>query len=139
MSVSFRILSDVGVVYVRYSGHAQIAETARVFKDYTEHKDFRPGQKQLVDLTDLISWDTDYVALMKSQAQKAEAFVGARAQTLIVYLAPNEAGQKLAQLAMNSWDPFPTVVTVVQDNASEALAILGLQSRSVNDLLKSSA
>ncbi|GAA6178982.1 hypothetical protein NBRC116594_04200 [Shimia sp. NS0008-38b] len=139
MSVSFRILSHLGVVYVRYEGHAKMAETLEAFSEYAQHQDFRPGQKQLVDLTHVTGWDEEYLELLKTQAKKADAFIGNKSETLIVYLAPTEIGQKIAHLAMRSWEPFPAVVPIVHDTETGALAILGLPFDSLTDLLTRSA
>ncbi|CUH53497.1 hypothetical protein [Shimia marina] len=139
MSVSFRILKSLGLVYVRYEGEARTADTLSAFGTYATHPDFRPGQKQFVDLSALTGWDDDYLSLMKAQAKKAEAFTGNNAQTLIVYYAPNPIGQKLAQLAMHSWEPFPAVVPIIQDNESQALSILGLPFENLQAMLTRAA
>ncbi len=136
MSVSFQILTSLGLVYVRYEGHANMTDTMTAFAAYAQHPEFRPGQKQFVDLSRVSGWDEDYLELMKAQAQKAEAFTGKNAQTLIIYYAPTELGQKLARLAMRSWEPFPSVVPVVQVNEDEALSILGLKHQNLDQLLR---
>lgn len=135
MSVSFRIFSAIGLVYVRYEGQAKMADTMQAFAKYAQHPEFRPGQKQFVDLSALTGWDEDYLELMKAQAQKAEAFTGKNAETLIIYFAPTDIGKRLARLALRSWEPFPSVVPILQDNETEALAILGLPQSSLNQLL----
>ena len=138
MSVSFRILSTLGLVYVHYAGHAKMADTLHVFSEYARHPDFRPGQKQFVDLSQLTGWDEDYLELMKAQAKKAETFTGNNAQTLITYFAPTEIGQKLARLALRSWEPFPSVVPIILDTEEQALAILGVPHTNLNQLLNPS-
>ncbi len=136
MSVSFRIIPSIGLVYVRYDGHAKMSDTLQAFASYAQHPEFRPGQKQLVDLSKVTGWDEDYLELMKAQALKAEAFSGNNAQTLIVYHAPTEIGKRLAQLALRSWEPFPSVVPIIQDSEEQALSILGLPQSTLDQLLK---
>lgn len=135
MSVTFRIIPTIGLVYVRYDGHANMTDTLQAFAIYAQHPDFRPGQKQFVDLSALSGWDEDYLELMKAQAKKAEVFTGNNSETLIVYFAPTDIGKKLARLALRSWEPFPSVVPILQDNESEALSILGLPQSSLDQLL----
>ena len=137
MSVSFRILSSIGLVYVRYDGLANMTDTLQAFATYSQHPEFQPGQKQFVDLSALTGWDEDYLELMKAQAKKAEAFTGNNTETLIIYYAPTEVGKKLARLALRSWEPFPSVVPILQDNEAEALSILGLPQSSLNQLFSS--
>jgi hypothetical protein len=139
MAVSFRILSALGVVYVRYEGMVEMRDTLSAFDDYRAHPDFQPGQKQLVDLTQVTGWNEDFVQLMQAQAKKAEAFTGNNAQTLIVYLAPTPAGQKLARYAMRSWETFPAVVPMIQEKEQPALSILGIPYDSISQLLNSAA
>lgn len=136
MSVSFRIFPSLGLVYVRYEGHANMPDTLAAFGAYAQHPDFRPAQKQFVDMSHLTGWDENYLELMKAQAKKAEAFTGANAQTLIIYFAPTKLGQQLARFAMRSWEPFPSVVPIVQDNENEALSILGLSHKNLDQLLQ---
>ncbi|MFY0660965.1 MAG: hypothetical protein JXR15_10760 [Shimia sp.] len=135
MSVNFRIIPTIGLVYVRYDGHANMTDTLQAFSAYAQHPDFQPGQKQFVDLSALSGWDEDYLELMKAQAKKAEAFTGNNAETLIIYFAPSDIGKKLARLALRSWEPFPSVVPILQENEREALAILGLPQSSLDQLL----
>lgn len=139
MAVSFRILSTLGVVYVRYEGMACMSDTLSAFEEYCAHPDYRPGQKQLVDLSLLTDWNEDFVQLMQTQAKKAEAFTGNNTQTLIVYLAPTPVGQKLARYAMRSWETFPAVVPMIQEREQPALSILGIPYDTIGELLSSTA
>lgn len=136
MSVSFRILKNHGLVYVRYEGHACLADTTRVVADYVGHTDYRRGQKQLVDLSALTGWDGDYLELMKVQALKAEAFFGGENATLLLYFAPSALSFRLAKLALNSWDGLDSVVARVQQSELGCLTLLGLAERSFAQLLE---
>ncbi len=135
MPASFRILNRHGIVYVRYSGHISLDNTLEVFGKYMQHPDRAAGQKHLVDFSDITGWDAEYVEMMAMQAKKAEAFLGHAAQTLIVYYAPTELGQSIAQLAVNSWEPFPAVVPTFQDTEEAALSILGVDHKDFAELL----
>ncbi|MGR3712223.1 MAG: hypothetical protein ACU0A6_03760 [Shimia sp.] len=88
-----------------------------------------------MDFSRVTGWDADYVELMGVQAKKAGAFLGHASQTLIVYYATTELGRTIAQLAVNSWEPFPAVVPILQDSQEKALAILGLEHTSFSQLL----
>ncbi len=137
MSISYQIIPKYGVVYVRYQGQANFKDTMAAFSQYAQDPDFQPGQKQIVDFSEITGWDENYVELMKTQALKAEAFVGTQAQTLIVYYAPTDLSQKIAQLSLQSWDPFPFVVPIVQDTEKDTLAILGLPHDAMKSMLAS--
>lgn len=139
MPASFRILKQYGLVYVKYHGQITLNDTMEVFGQYLQHPDRGPGQKHIVDFSDITGWDADYVELMAVQAKKAEAFMGHAAQTMIVYYAPNELGRSIAQLAINSWEPFPSVVPTFQDSQEATLSILGLDHTEFAELLDQTA
>ena len=44
MSVDFRILPEVGLVYVRYGRVAKVCESQAAMQQYLAHPDFRAGQ-----------------------------------------------------------------------------------------------
>lgn len=136
MPVTFRILPKHGLVYVRYEGQARLIDTTTAFAAYTVHPEFRPGQKQLVDLSAITGWDGDFLELMKIQAQKAEAFRGVGAQTMMVYYAPTKTSLDLAKIALQSWDGLDGVITLVQQSELGTLALLGLAERSFEQLLQ---
>ncbi len=134
MSVSFRILPDRGLVFVRYAGVLRLQETIAAFAEYARHPDCHPGQKQLVDLSDVTGFEPDFVKLMEVQAQKSEVFGNEGAETLMVYVAPHKLGKQLAQLVMRSWEPFDSVVALVQEDEAHALELLGQPERRLDEL-----
>ena len=136
MSVSFKILPERGLVYVRYDGHAAVADTLRVFAEYARHPDCRPGQKQLVDLSGIASFETDFAKLLELQARKADVFMAEGVQTLIVYHAPTPETRRMARLIERSWEPFSSVVALVQEDEANALALLGQRETRFSDLLE---
>ncbi len=110
-----------------------MADTLQAFSEYARHPDFRHGQKQPVDLSQLTGWDEDYLELMKMQAKKAETFTGNNAQPLITFYAPTEI---LARVALCSWEPFSAVGPTIMDTEQQALAILGVPHTTRRQLLK---
>ncbi|MBS8228632.1 hypothetical protein [Vannielia litorea] len=138
MPLSYRIFADIGLVYVRYEGYAQISETMEMFGRYMADPDFRPGQKQLVDLSPVTSFDTDYPTLLAIQAKKAEAFLQGP-ETIICYYAPTPRTREMSNLVMRSWAELDAIVAVVQDTEAGALEVLGLAEKSFNDLARRSA
>lgn len=139
MPVSFRILPTHGLVYVRIEGDVRAFESLARFKEYAKHRDFRPGQKQLIDLSRVTGFDDDFPKLIELQARKADAFLANGAQSLTVYYAPCRQTRAFAQLLQRNWNPFPGVVTVIQDNEADALSILGMRMTSFRQLLEEAA
>ncbi|MDK3016415.1 hypothetical protein [Pseudodonghicola flavimaris] len=135
MSVSFRIFPDRGLVYVRYSGFARLDETLEAFARYAALPDTRPGQKQLVDLGSVTGFEQDFAKLMQVQAQKADVFAANGTQTLMVYYAPTPLARDFALLALRSWEPFDSMIALIQDDEAQALELLGQPERRFADLL----
>ena len=137
VSIDFRILPARGLVYVRYEGVIHFADTARAFETYMNHPDMRPGQKQLVDLARVTDWDRDYAWLLKLQASKADAFMGARHEILFVYYAPTEHTQMMARMVLRSWDDVPGVIPLLHETEAGALDVLGQPEKTFDALLQS--
>ncbi len=136
MSISFQILRDHGTVYVRYEGLARTAETLQAFAAYVAHPDYRPGQRQLVDLSGVTGFDRDFTSLLKVQAIKADQFAGQAGQTLIAYFAPGRAAQEIAAIVLRSWEGVHHVAARILDDEAAALAFLGLPKPRIADLLE---
>ncbi|MGE4327775.1 MAG: hypothetical protein AB7E21_16970 [Pseudodonghicola sp.] len=136
MSVTYRILPDRGLVYVRYEGFTRLDDTLRIFADYAADPLARPGQKQLVDLSAVTGFEQDFTKLMQVQAQKVDVFAAGGVQTLMVYYAPTPLGRDLAALALRSWEPFDSVVALIQEDEAQSLELLGQRERSFAELLQ---
>lgn len=136
MSISFRIFPSRGLVFVQYTGELIVEETFRAFGEYMQHPDCRPGQKQLVDLAGVTGFDRDYAKLFALQAKKADVFSAGGVETLAVYHAPTPLARELSRLVLKSWEPFDSVVPLIQDNEADALALLGQPETSFAELLQ---
>lgn len=130
MSVSFRIFPDRGLVFVRYQGFAKLEDTLAAFAEYACHPDCAPGQKQLVDLSGITGFDRDFPKLMEVQARKADVFAANGVETLMVYYAPTKLTKEIARLVLRSWEPFDSIVALIQEDEAQALELLGLSERS---------
>lgn len=137
MPISFHILRSRGLVYVKYEGEISIADSARAFSSYGTDPDFRPGQKQLVDLADVTGWEPDFPRLMALQAQKAEALFDPTLQTLFVYHAPTAQTRAMARWVLRSWEGLDCVVPLIIDTEAEALSVLGQPEARFSELLQS--
>lgn len=135
MAIDVRILPCRGLVVVRYTGTILVADTMAAFAAYMQHPDYAPGQKQLIDLTCVTGFEQDYVKIMQMQARKADAFLGAGAHVLMVYLAPARDMLGLARLVTRSWEGHDGVTCLVQQDEAAALELLGMPERSIGALM----
>jgi hypothetical protein len=139
MPVTFRVLPDRGLVYVRYEGVALMAEGFDAFAAYMRHPDCRPGQKQLVDLSAVTKIDRNFAQIMALQAFKADQFAGRSPETLLVYLAPHPTAAELARLSIRSWEGVGHIVARVMEDEALALTFLGQPEERITDLLARAA
>lgn len=119
---------------VRYSGHAIIDETLEATAVYLAHPDYAAGQKQLIDLSEIVSFEKDYVRFMRMQAEKAERLACADVQYFAVYITP--ANVTVGTMFLRSWHAVPAVVPIIQPSEAEALAMLGQPETSIKELLE---
>lgn len=135
MPVTFRILPERGLVVVWYAGHATIDETWEATRAYISHPDYAIGQKQIIDLSRIESFERDYVRFMNMQATKAERLAAAPVQSLAVYVAPTAISREVSEMFVRSWEVVEAVVPLVQHNEADALALLGQPETSIEDML----
>lgn len=135
MSVTFRILANRGLVYIRYSGRMTVAESDRAVAVYLADRAYAPGQKQLLDLTGVTEWERDFPRLLALQARKAEAFYDPVAPVFVVAVAPTPLTQKVADFISRSWDGIDGITYRVAETEADALDLLGQPERAVGTLL----
>lgn len=135
MPGTFRIFPDLGLVYVRYEGHILLAETSEMMAQYGRDPLARPGYKQLVDLSRVTGYETDFARLMRLQAEKLDLLLQDVPQTLLVYYAPDGPARDMARLIRRSWEGLSGVIVTVQETQAAALSVLGLPQTSFEDIL----
>lgn len=137
MAGFFRIFPDHNLVYVRYSGAASIADYVSVVDGYTEHPEYDPHHKNLVDLRFLDDFERDYTAALGLQARIAEYAMTARADILSIMVAPSPVAMEVAALIMRSWEQIDTpVVRRMVPSMQEAAPLLGISEATLEGLLK---
>jgi hypothetical protein len=135
MPLDFRILSQIGVVFVRYWGRADLTETMAMFEDYMRHPDYRPGQRHIVDTSGVTEVDTNYARLMAVQARVTDTFEPEAPEAMVVYFAPHELGLRMARLVTQSWQGNGQAVILTAETEAQALGLLGLKVDSFAALL----
>jgi len=135
MPITFDILSEYNLVYVRYTGVTNARESAEAFAAFAKHPDARPGLRHLVDLTRLTDMDQDFAKYMELQAVKAETLASTGVETFMIYLATSPIGRLAANIGKNGWPPESSVVAIVQDSEDAALAALGIPHSTIADML----
>ena len=136
MPVWFRILPARGLSYVRYEGVVRFAETGEAIAAYMRDPEMRPGQNQLIDLGSVTDWDRDFAELLRLQAIKADAFLGAGHEVHFVYYAPTARTLPMARMVLRSWEDVPGVIPLIAETEADALEVLGQPERTFDALLQ---
>jgi hypothetical protein len=139
MSVTFRILPERALVYVRYEGVVRPEDGFAALRDYAEHPDCRPGQRHLVDLSAATEVERDFMSIFRIQALKADILLPLATETLLVFYAPNELAQFVASTALRSWEAFDHVVVRMTATEAATCEVLGLGEGELSDLFAGAA
>ena len=135
MPVSFKILPRRNLVLFRYSGMVTLQESGEIVAKAAAHPDHRAGMRQLCDLSAVTGVERDFPALLRMQARMAEDLHSRSGDLFVVFYAPTPIGQDMAQMARKSWEGLNSVIVLVQNRESDALALLGLPETSLAALL----
>ena len=135
MPLTYTILTDLNLVYVRYQGVCTVWESQANFDRYQKDPKAHPDQRHLVDLSRLVEFHRPPVELMKHQTQKLDIFMKARQPILAVYFAPNRMTQSMARASLKSWEGLSCLIGMIAQEEKQALEMLGLTASSIDDLL----
>lgn len=134
MPLTYQIMPEINLVYVRYWGVCALADTDRVFAEYAADPQFRPDQKHLIDLKGVVEYERTFSEMAKLQARKADTLMKSKRPTIMVYYAPTRLSQTIARNVLKSWDGLGAVVGRIARDEREALDMLGIGSESFADL-----
>lgn len=139
MPLTYTIIPELHLVYVRYWGVANIGESMQVFAQYASDPDFRADQKHLIDLKDVVEYERSFPELIKLQAEKADTLMQSKTPNLMVYYAPNRNSHSMARTILKSWDGLGATVGLIAQTEHQALSMLGLGVQSFAELPMRSA
>ncbi|WP_407492900.1 hypothetical protein [Pseudooceanicola sp. MF1-13] len=139
MPLKYAIHGDLNLVYVRYWGVTNVAETMEVFGQYSADPEYHPDQRHLVDLREVVEYERSFPELMKLQARKADTVTRSRAPTMMVYHAPTRISLTMARSILKSWDGLGAVVGRIAQSEAEALSMLGVDEENFANLRKRTA
>ncbi len=135
MPIEFKIFANRGLTVVRMSGLITVDDIKAATQRYISNPEYRPGQKQLVDLSRVTGFEKDYARFIILQAAKAGRLANSGTQTLCVYFAPTEAAWDLGMTFLRTWQDVEAVVPMIHRDETESLALLGQPETSIDGLL----
>ncbi|MEJ2023356.1 MAG: hypothetical protein P8X43_15430 [Maritimibacter sp.] len=135
MTATFRILPARSLVYCRYEGVITLPVAEKLYNDYIQHPDYRPGQLHLVDLSAASGWSAEFMQFMRLQAKNAGALGLEAGEVLMVYLAPTPMAHEIAETIRRTWAAIEGAVPIIVEREDEALVVLGQPEASIEELL----
>ena len=136
MPVKFHILPQRNLILFTYSGMVGLQESMDAVSACARSAEYRPWMRQLCDLSLVTGVEKDFPKLLKMQAKFAEDLQDNGHDLIVLFYAPNKAGQELADMARRSWDGLNSVIVMVQTHEAEALALLGLRETRMDELMQ---
>lgn len=124
MPLKFTIIPAHDVVYVRYIGNVRADEPIRGFQSYCQHPDFRQGQRQLFDLSEVKGAQLDLARINRLHDQMIETLLPSEGRLVLVFYTPTKISHSLGQLLRKSWEPYPVDFHLIEDSESKALELL---------------
>ncbi|WP_224814598.1 hypothetical protein [Hasllibacter sp. MH4015] len=134
MSLNYQIFPDRGLVVITYIGRAEIEETGRVFAQFAQHPDAAPGQKHLIDLSQVTEVEQDFPRLMALQARKAGELGLPIMPSMLVYFCPTPIARRMAEMVYKSWDGVGGPALAMIEDEAEALALVGCAETRIAEL-----
>ena len=131
MPLAFRILGDHNLVYVSCTGFITVSNALEAFRSYSDHHDFRPGQSQLIDLSDVTGYERDFTKIMSFQAQQADVYLLSDAPIHLIFVATNDLTRSMAMSALRSWEDVSGVVPLLLSSIEEAETVLSLNKHAL--------
>lgn len=139
MPVTYSILPQRNLAVFTYWGEVKLCEPAAVVAAATAHPSYCDGMRQLCDVSRVTAVEHDAPALLKLHAHLADSLLARPHELVVVFYAPTQVGQEIAEMARRSWDGVSSVIVLVMVDEAEALAVLGLPETSLEALMACSA
>lgn len=132
MAVKMHIMPEHGLSYLHYSGHITAAEMSFSLSACADHPDFRAHFRHIADLSGVTSFENDYIAIMKVQAQAVGMLQGKHNPSSCIFLTPSVVSQTFANIVARSWDGIDDPVIVILAEPEQVDGHLGLRDMKVS-------
>ena len=109
MSVSYTILPDHGIHYVRYEGHHLTAHTDRLLEDYRRDRLVTAGLRSVLDFSRILSAELDVAKRRRQMETLYGMFKDPAQDWCITYYCPSEVSRGLTEMQQKMWEARPDV------------------------------
>lgn len=110
MSVSYTILPEHNLHYVRYAGHHHTADTDALIADYKRDPNIRPGLRTVLDFSRILSAELDVSRRRKQMEMLYQLFHHRTGgHWSVIYFCPNDVSLSLTSMQQKMWEAKPEV------------------------------
>jgi len=134
--MAVKIFPEHGLAHVRFEGVALIPESFLLIGTYLRMPEYRPGLKQLIDLTGVTALKRDFPRFAAGQARLVDVFAIPGVDMLALVSGPHAAGTRDGPACAPVVGRHPRRRHPDTGGECRALALLGLREASIADLLK---
>lgn len=111
-------------------------DTLAAYLDYENDPGYQQGQSQLVDLSRMTGIEPEYARLLALQTVKATKGDDISEPILMVFFAPTEIAQRMAQKSRAAWQDVAKVRVRIETTEQAVLARFDLAEPSLDALLR---
>jgi len=135
MSVSYTILPDLGIHYVRYGGHHQTHHTDLLIEDYRRDRMVRAGLRSVLDFSRILSAELDVSKRRKQMDALYGLFKDPAVDWCITYYCPTEVSRGLTEMQQKMWEARPDVDFLLATKIESIATKLDVPVKAIRDLV----
>lgn len=135
MPVTFKILQDPLLVYIRYSGHLVTSDIRDAVTQFAQGGAAYHGQPHLFDLSRVTSSDINYPEFFAFMGQLADVYPMSKGENLFVFYAPDGPPAALSQILRKPFEQTPTMLVRAASTREQAFDILGNEREDLREQL----
>lgn len=128
MPVNFKIYAEHGFALANFHGHVALDDFVSSAQEYASDPAYKAEQNMMIDLSGYEGTEKDFVRLMQSIALVSDHLRVGQTDRLVIYVAPTQKAQAIAQFVGKSVAAIPGFVVRIVEGHMEAFHILGVST-----------
>lgn len=126
MPVHFTLHARYGIAHIHFSGHVTAEEILASAAELAATPGVHPDLHQIIDFSDVASFERDYVRLLSMLAQLPDHLVHRGHEPMFIYVCPTQVGLNMADFVIRSMEGMEGgPILRVTRSMPEALHLLG--------------
>ena len=136
MPIEYRTSLDLDLVYARWWGAVDLDQIRVNFVTYLADRNYRPGRRELIDLSGVTSLDLDFERIRLILRDVNDQSPGQPVRTRTVLWAPQDEAYATGRMYQQLADYAGGISVAVYRDEPEALAVFDLPHACMADLVR---